>query len=85
MIAGREAVTSWMSVEAFQKARGPKELHWIDGAGHVDLYDKDEYVAPAIAELAAFFHTRLTSTPTAAVGPSASSPPTTRPSPPGPV
>ncbi|WP_326726867.1 alpha/beta hydrolase [Streptomyces phaeochromogenes] len=62
MIVGREAVTSWMSVEAFQKARGPKELHWIDGARHVDLYDKDEYVTPAIAELAGFFHTRLAST-----------------------
>ncbi|WP_307530891.1 alpha/beta hydrolase [Streptomyces umbrinus] len=58
MIVGREAVTSWMSVEAFQKARGPKELHWIEGARHVDLYDKDEYVTPAITELAGFFHTR---------------------------
>ncbi|QQM38670.1 hypothetical protein [Streptomyces liliifuscus] len=42
----------------------PKELRWIEGAGHLDLYDKkDEYVAPAIAELAAFFHARLASTP----------------------
>jgi fermentation-respiration switch protein FrsA (DUF1100 family) len=63
MIVGREAVTSWMSVEAFQKARGPKQLHWIDGARHVDLYDKDEYVTPAITELARFFHTRLARTP----------------------
>ncbi|MFD3605181.1 alpha/beta hydrolase, partial [Streptomyces sp. NPDC058656] len=63
MIVGREAVTSWMSVEAFQKARGPKQLHWIDGASHVDLYDKDEYVTPAITELAGFFHTRLAPTP----------------------
>lgn len=45
MIVGREAVTSWMRVEAFQKACGPKELHWIDGAGHVDLYDKAPYAA----------------------------------------
>ena len=37
MIAGTRAVTSWMSLEAFQKAVGPKELHWIDGASHVDL------------------------------------------------
>ena len=50
-IAGREAVTSWMSVEGFQNARGPKELHWIDGASHVDLYDKDQYVTPAVAKL----------------------------------
>ncbi|GAA1646210.1 hypothetical protein GCM10009744_41500 [Kribbella alba] len=54
MIVGREAVTSWMSVEAFQKAGGPKELVWIDGATHNDTYDKDEYVAPAVAKLTDF-------------------------------
>jgi uncharacterized protein len=27
MIAGTRAVTAWMSIEAFQKAIGPKELH----------------------------------------------------------
>ncbi|GAA4577798.1 alpha/beta hydrolase [Planotetraspora kaengkrachanensis] len=59
MIAGREAVTSWMSVEAFQKAPGPKELLWIDGAMHTDLYDKDAYVTPAVAGLADFFRTHL--------------------------
>ena len=55
MIVGREAVTSWMAVEAYQRARTPKELHWIDGATHVDLYDRDEYVTPAITKLADFF------------------------------
>ncbi|HEY3507898.1 alpha/beta hydrolase [Kribbella sp. NPDC051137] len=55
MIAGRKAVTSWMSVEAFQKARGPKRFVWIDDATHVDLYDRDEYVTPAVAEIRAFF------------------------------
>jgi fermentation-respiration switch protein FrsA (DUF1100 family) len=59
MIVGREAVTSWMSVEAFQKARGPKELHWIDGASHVDLYDKEQYVGPAVVKLADFFGAHL--------------------------
>ncbi|MFE9767014.1 alpha/beta hydrolase [Streptomyces sp. NPDC005808] len=59
MVVGREAVTSWMSVEAFQSARGPKELHWIDGASHVDLYDKEQYVGPAIAELTDFFRAQL--------------------------
>jgi uncharacterized protein len=62
LIAGRDAVTSWMSVEAFQKAAGPKELHWIEGASHVDLYDKDEYVTPAVAKLADFFKQSLTVT-----------------------
>jgi uncharacterized protein len=54
MNAGREAVTSWMGVEAFQNAHGPKELHWIDGAGHTDLYDKEQYVAPVTAKLTEF-------------------------------
>jgi fermentation-respiration switch protein FrsA (DUF1100 family) len=59
MIAGTRAVTSWMSVEAFQKAVGPKELHWIDGASHVDLYDKEQYVGPATEKLAGFFTENL--------------------------
>ncbi|MGW7684054.1 alpha/beta hydrolase [Kribbella sp. NPDC054772] len=59
LIAGSAAVTSWMSVEAYQRAQGPKELSWIDGATHVDLYDKPEYVTPAVARLTTFFSTYL--------------------------
>ncbi|MFB8129447.1 alpha/beta hydrolase [Streptomyces mirabilis] len=62
MIVGREAVTSWMSVEAFQKARAPKELHWIDGASHVDLYDKEPHVGPAVEKLTDFFRAQLADT-----------------------
>ncbi|MFJ1847658.1 alpha/beta hydrolase [Streptomyces sp. NPDC088146] len=62
MIVGRSAVTSWMSVEAFQKAPGPKELLWIDGAVHTDLYDKDAYVTPAVAKLTTFFTEQLADT-----------------------
>jgi uncharacterized protein len=61
MIAGREAVTSWMSVEALQKALGRRELHWIDGAMHNDLYDKEQYVGPAVTRLTGFFTTNLAS------------------------
>jgi len=59
MNVGREAVTSWMSVEAFQDAQGPKELHWIEGASHNDLYDKEQYVAPTIAKLGEFYAANL--------------------------
>ncbi|HET9172394.1 MAG TPA: alpha/beta hydrolase [Actinospica sp.] len=59
MIAGTRAITSWMSVEAFQKAVGPKELTWIDGAGHVDLYDRQPYVDRAVDKLADFFSRTL--------------------------
>jgi fermentation-respiration switch protein FrsA (DUF1100 family) len=55
MIVGTRALTSWMSVEAFQKATGPKELAWIGEASHVDLYDKEKYVGPAVEKLARFF------------------------------
>ena len=55
MIAGRAAVTAWMSIEAFQGATGPKELHWVDGASHADLYDNERYVGPAVTRLAGFF------------------------------
>ena len=67
MIVGREAVTSWMSIEALERAQGPKELVWIDGASHNDLYDRDQYVTPAIARLTDFFTANLAST-TALVG-----------------
>ncbi|MFC1412013.1 alpha/beta hydrolase [Streptacidiphilus sp. N1-12] len=59
MIAGSEAVTSWMAVEAFQNARSPKELHWIDGASHVDLYDREQFVGLAVSKLAEFFGAHL--------------------------
>ncbi|HEX3792167.1 MAG TPA: alpha/beta hydrolase [Pseudonocardiaceae bacterium] len=62
MVVGRAAVTSWMSVAAFQRALGPKELHWIEGATHSDLYDRDEYVTPAVAKLTDFFRSRLPGT-----------------------
>lgn len=59
MIAGRRAVTSWMTSEAFVAAREPKEVMWMDGASHVDLYDKEAFVGPAVARLAEFFGQRL--------------------------
>lgn len=59
MVVGSRAVTAWMSVDAFQRATGPKELHWIDGAGHVDLYDRERYVDPAVQKLAGFFTRNL--------------------------
>ncbi|MER5917779.1 alpha/beta hydrolase [Streptomyces sp. NPDC001982] len=59
MIVGTRAVTSWMSIEAFQRATGPKEFHWIHGASHVDLYDKKQYVDPVIEKLAGFFTDNL--------------------------
>ncbi|MEE4545834.1 alpha/beta hydrolase [Streptomyces sp. V4-01] len=58
-IVGRRAVTAWMAVDVHQRAVGPKELHWIEGAGHVDLYDRTEYVDPAVAKLTEFYAAHL--------------------------
>jgi fermentation-respiration switch protein FrsA (DUF1100 family) len=59
IIAGRRAVTAWMAVEAFQRLDGPESFHWIEGASHNDLYDKPEYVGPAVALLSDFFAKHL--------------------------
>ncbi|MGW2856138.1 hypothetical protein ACWDAZ_30530, partial [Streptomyces sp. NPDC001215] len=32
---------------------------WIDGASHVDLYDKEPYVGPAVEKLTDFFRAQL--------------------------
>jgi fermentation-respiration switch protein FrsA (DUF1100 family) len=59
MIVGREAATSYMTTEAFWNAQEPKELFWIDGATHVDLYDKAEYLPTVVAKLDDFFGASL--------------------------
>ncbi|GAB2662616.1 alpha/beta hydrolase [Saccharopolyspora gloriosae] len=59
MIAGSEAETAHHSREAVAAATGPARLHVIEGATHVDLYDRDEHVTPAVAELAGFFAEHL--------------------------
>ncbi|MFJ6382410.1 alpha/beta hydrolase [Kitasatospora sp. NPDC092039] len=61
-IIGEHAVTAWMAVEAHQRATGPKELHRIEGAGHVDLYDRKQYVDPAVDKLTAFYTAHLATT-----------------------
>lgn len=59
MIAGTDADTRPYSEEGIAKAEEPEELFLIEGASHVDLYDKDEYVTPAVAKLSEFFGKHL--------------------------
>ena len=59
MIVGSEAATAYFTREAIDKAQQPKELFWIDGATHVDLYDKEEYVPTVVAKLDDFFGAHL--------------------------
>lgn len=37
-ITGDQAHSKEFSEGAFRRAAEPKELHWVKGAGHVDLY-----------------------------------------------
>lgn len=59
LIAGTEADTLWMTNDAFEKANEPKETFLIEGASHVALYDKHEYVTQAIIKLEDFFNSKL--------------------------
>lgn len=59
MIAGTEAVTRGFSEKAVADSPGNAELHLVEGATHVDLYDRDEYVTPAVARLIEFFRAHL--------------------------
>ncbi|MCX5096364.1 alpha/beta hydrolase [Streptomyces sp. NBC_00365] len=60
MIAGTKAETLPFSQNAVAKAGETAELFLIQGATHVDLYDRDEAVDPAVARLADFFGKHLT-------------------------
>ncbi|TDU05943.1 hypothetical protein EDD99_4484 [Streptomyces sp. 846.5] len=55
MIAGTDADTRYFSEEAVARAADPRELFLIEGASHIDLYDRDEYVTPAVAKLVEFY------------------------------
>jgi hypothetical protein len=55
LIAGSEADTLYMSQNAIEKAKDPRELHIIEGASHIDLYWKPEYVPKVAGKLTEFF------------------------------
>lgn len=59
MIAGTEADTRYFSEMAIEKAKEPKELFLIRGASHIDLYDKEQFVGPAVEKIEAFFNQHL--------------------------
>lgn len=55
LIAGTAADTRTHSELAYEAAGEPKELFWIEGATHIDLYDKPEYAGPATEKFTEFF------------------------------
>jgi fermentation-respiration switch protein FrsA (DUF1100 family) len=56
-ITGTEAHSREFSEDAYKRAAEPKELHWVPGAGHVDLYDRVNLIP--WAKLTAFFAQHL--------------------------
>ncbi|WP_122421256.1 alpha/beta hydrolase [Pseudomonas viridiflava] len=59
MIAGGKADSLYFSENAYKKANEPKELFLVPEATHIDMYDKPQYVTPAVTKLNAFFNKYL--------------------------
>ncbi len=44
---------------AYDRARGPKRLHWVETTNHVDLYDQQPYVGEATRQVVQFLAAEL--------------------------
>ena len=55
LIVGSEADTKFFSEDAYKRANEPKEIYIVEGATHVDLYDKPEFVPQVVEKLTEFF------------------------------
>lgn len=56
-ITGDQAHSREFSEDAYNRAAEPKELHWVAGAGHVDLYDRTALIP--FEKLGGFFRQHL--------------------------
>lgn len=56
-ISGDQAHSREFSEDAYKRAAEPKELVWVPGAGHVDLYDRVELIP--FDKLQSFFNQHL--------------------------
>lgn len=54
-IVGTESPNATGSQAFFDNAGEPKEIFWIEGANHQELFDFEEYVNPAVDKLAEFY------------------------------
>ncbi|MFV9288563.1 alpha/beta hydrolase [Citrobacter freundii] len=60
VIAGSEAGTRWMTEEIYQRAASQnKNLHIVNGATHIAMYDQPEYVSEAAGKFVSFFAEHL--------------------------
>jgi fermentation-respiration switch protein FrsA (DUF1100 family) len=59
IISGDQSHSREFSEDAYEQAGEPKELYWVEGAGHVDLYDRTELIP--FGRLYEFFQENLSS------------------------
>jgi fermentation-respiration switch protein FrsA (DUF1100 family) len=60
VVAGSAAGSRWMSEDLVRRSASlQKSIHMIEGATHMDLYDKPEYVTQVLGNLAPFFKANL--------------------------
>ncbi|KAG5753144.1 hypothetical protein H9Q70_004199 [Fusarium xylarioides] len=57
IISGDQSHSREFSENAYRAAGQPKELYWVRGAGHVDLYDRTEIIP--FSKLSEFFQENL--------------------------
>lgn len=48
-----------LAQEAHDRMAGPKEIVWLDTTNHIDLYDVETYVGPAVEHATAWFSEHL--------------------------
>lgn len=60
MVAGSDAGSRWMSEDLLSRAASSdKQLHIVNGANHMDLYDGEREMSEALSVLVPFFQTHL--------------------------
>ena len=59
LIVGSEADTLFYTHNCYEKALEPKEIFTIQGATHVDLYDKPQFVGQVVEKLVSYFSKNL--------------------------
>jgi fermentation-respiration switch protein FrsA (DUF1100 family) len=47
------------AVWVYEQIKAPKEMFWLPTSNHIDLYDVDDYVVPAVQRAAAWFNEHL--------------------------
>ena len=58
-IVDTKAGSKWVGELAYQKTNSPKELFYIDGATHMDLYDGKQYVPQVVTKVKEFYGKNL--------------------------